>query len=79
MMKKSISSKELTNIGDYLLTGMTIQESCVLTGVDHEDLIKAQEQNEEVRSFIEKKKIKFKYHHLKEMQAHRSEKTSQWL
>jgi|2_EtaG_2_1085320.scaffolds.fasta_scaffold08821_3 hypothetical protein len=78
-MKSTVTNDKLRTIGEYILTGMTEKEACTLSDVSYEILQDIKEINENVRSFIEKKIIKFKYNHLKEIQKKRSEKNSQWI
>lgn len=74
-----IDKERLEHIGAYILKGMSEREACILSDVTPSELTKLKEKNEKVRDFIEKKKIKFKFNHLKEIQDNKSEKNSQWL
>ena len=74
-----ITTEHLSIIGKYIREGMTEKESCVLAGIDPNELIELKEKNEDVRLYIEKRTIEFKYVHLKEIQSTKSEKNSQWL
>ena len=80
MSKNTPFSKEtLSDIGGYILNGMSEQESCILSGVLYKDLQVLQEGSDTVRDYIKKKHIQFKHNHLREIQSKKSEKTSQWL
>lgn len=78
-MHPSINKDSLTDIGKYILNGMSEKESCILAGVKYADLQHAQEVNEVVRNFIERKNTEFKLNHLEEIQKNKSEKNSMWL
>ncbi len=74
-----ISKDTLTDIGVYILEGMSEREACVLAGVSFSDLQDTKEVSDVARNFIEKKFTEFKHNHLKEIQKNKSEKNSQWL
>lgn len=78
-MSKPIDTKILALIGKYILEGLTESEACLMSDAKLEDLDILKENNEKIRDFIEKQKVKFKYSHLQEMQTKKSDKTSQWL
>lgn len=74
-----INKDKLEEIGKYILSGMTEKESCILSDTSFSQLQTLKEKNEEVRNYIDKKKIRFKFNHLNEIQANKSEKNSQWI
>jgi len=74
-----ITKENLEAIGKYIATGMTEQEACILSDVRYLDFMDLKERNIKVREFIEKKKVRFKYSHLSEIQKNKSDKNSQWL
>lgn len=74
-----ILKENLSDIGVYILEGMTERDACVLAGVSFADFQEAKETQPIVREFVEKKNIEFKYNHVKEIQKNKSDKTSQWL
>jgi hypothetical protein len=78
-MHRTIDKELLKQIGMYITDGLTEEESCIMAGCSYDDLNTLKENNEDIRIFIEKMKVKFKHAHLKEMQSKKSEKTSQWL
>ncbi len=78
-MVKDITKEILGRIGKYIVEGLTEEESCILSDVKYTDLTKLKENNEDIRDYISKQMVEFKYAHLKEMQTKKSEKTSQWL
>lgn len=78
-MSKVIDKQILASIGKYILEGMSESEACILADAKLEDLSTLKEKNENIREFIEKSKVKFKYAHLQEMQTKKSEKISMWL
>jgi hypothetical protein len=78
-MTVKITKEKLEDIGSYIIGGMSEKEACILSDISVVELTALKERNETVRDFLEKKKIKFKYNHLKEIQKNKSEKNSQWL
>lgn len=78
-MASKITKEKLTEFANYILTGMTEKESCVLADISYDNLKSLMERNEEIREYIERKKVKFKYNHLKEIQSKKSERNSQWI
>lgn len=74
-----ITKDDLEAIGKYIATGMTEQEACILADVSHSDFLLLKEKNSKIRDFVEKKKVRFKYAHLNEIQKNKSDKNSQWL
>jgi len=72
-----IDKERLESIGAYIVQGMSEREACILSDVSPGELTALKVKNEQVRDYIEKKKIKFKYKHLKAINA--SDKNSQWL
>jgi len=78
-MSKPIDTPRLGQIGKYILEGLTEEEACILSDASFSDLTILKENNEDIRNFISKARVKFKYAHLQEMQTKKSDKTSQWL
>jgi hypothetical protein len=78
-MSKPIDKERLTQIGKYILEGLTESEAAIMSDAKVEDLQALKEKNEEVRDFIDKSKIQFKYSHIHEIQTKKSDKASQWL
>jgi hypothetical protein len=78
-MESPITKEKLQEIGNFLLDGMSEREACTLCDISFNDLNELKQNSETVRNYIEKKIIKFKLNHLKEIQKNKSEKNSQWL
>lgn len=78
-MSRTINQESLQEIGNYIISGMSEKESCILVDVSYEQLQELMKNNEQVRDFIERKRVKFKFNHLREIQKNKSEKNSQWL
>lgn len=78
-MSKPIDKLSLTLIGKYILEGLSESEACIMADASNDELTSLKEKNQNIREFIEKSKVQFKYSHLQEMQTKRSDKTSQWL
>lgn len=78
-MAVKITPEKLNELATYLLSGMTEKESCILVNISYAELTKMKERSEEVREFLEKKKVTFKYQHLQEIQKVKSEKNSMWM
>lgn len=78
-MSKPFTTETLGIIGKYILEGMSENEASILADTTLEILNEHKENNEEIRNYIEKCKVNFKYNHIVAMQAKRSEKISQWL
>ena len=78
-MSKAIDKNSLSMIGRFILEGLSESEACIMADARLEDLISLKEKNEDIREFIDKSKVQFKYSHLQEMQTKKSDKTSQWL
>jgi len=69
----------LNVIGNFILKGMSEKEACILADSSYHELQGLKENSEDIRTFIEKKHVEFKYNHIKEIQTKKSEKNSIWL
>lgn len=74
-----MTDTDLFNIGDYILQGLSEKESCILSDVNYDDFLQEKESNEVTRTFLEKKKVKFKQVHLEAIQKTKSDKNSMYL
>jgi hypothetical protein len=74
-----MTDTDLLNIGDYILQGLSEKESCILSDVNYENFLHEKESNEVTRTFLEKKKVKFKQIHLEAIQKTKSDKNSMYL
>lgn len=78
-MSKPIDKDRLAKIGQYILEGLTESEAAIMSDASIEELQSLKEKNEDVRNFIDKSKVQFKYSHIHEIQTKKSDKASQWL
>lgn len=78
-MARKITKEILIDIGKYIQDGLSEKEACILSDVDHTDLLTMKEMSDDVTKFLEKQMVLFKHAHLKEIQSKKSEKNSMWV
>lgn len=74
-----MDKEKLKEIGSLLLKGMKEKEACILLDVPYSTYIALKENDEVIRTYIEKKLIEFKKIHLEVIQKTKSEKNSMYL
>lgn len=74
-----LTKEKLAEIGEYILKGMTEKEACILTDISYKFFLDAKEKDEDVRKFLEKMMVKFKFAHMEVIQKTKSEKNSMYL
>lgn len=75
----SLNKENLVKIGEYIIKGMTEKESCALVDVKYNDLLQAKENDEIIRTYLDKKNIEFKLLHIETIQKSKSDKNSMYL
>jgi hypothetical protein len=73
------SKDKMIQIGELIEQGMSEEEACILVDVRYISLLDAMNEDEGVKSYIDKKKVKFKRNHIEIIGEKKSDKTSQWL
>lgn len=74
-----MTNEDLAKICEYVLTGLSEKEACILSDVDPSVFQMKKESNPKVNEIIEKAKIQFKLAHIKEIQNKKNGNNSQWL
>jgi hypothetical protein len=78
-MPANLHRDKLLDIGNLVMEGLSEEEACVLAGFPPKLFKEIRTTNEGVALFLEKKKIEFKRHHLRNVSAKQNDKNSMWL
>lgn len=70
---------EMARICLYIQDGLSVRESCILAGYDHDEFKEAMSQYRSVRNMVEKKEIEFKYERLKRLKNDSKSANQVWL
>lgn len=73
------SAKIMSSISQFILEGLSEKESCILAGYSYEDFKFLKKHSASFNNYFEKRRIEFKYSHLKNIQSKKTDKNSQWL
>lgn len=63
-LPKIPTKEQMEAIGSYIIDGMSLEESCVLTGYPEEDMKILIERDPKIAAVIRKKNLEFKHKHL---------------
>lgn len=77
-MEKEYNEK-IVRVLDYMLEGLSEQESCLMSGISWEDFETLKQRSPSLVDLINKKKIEFKRKHLLNIGKKDDAKMSQWL
>ncbi len=78
-LPRTLHKDKLVEIANYVLEGLSEDESCVLAGFDPGAFKEIKQNNAQVAMYLHKKAIEFKRKHLRTIGAKPNERNSMWL